>query len=131
MPSSKQRQRFLQRNLPFFQFLNDLLETLEAFFKLHQSNCSYLYCNAALDAKCPVKICQIQNFLGTVFPKLNWRRPLGAQSLQNIDRGAVSALGSADLRTLHPLADRRQHFAGDGHAFFASRFRTGGLRSSG
>src|SRR5208282_1874954 len=37
----KKRQRLLQGNLPFFQFLNDFLETLEAFFKLHQSNCSY------------------------------------------------------------------------------------------
>ncbi len=37
----KQRQRLFQGNLPFFQFLDNLFETLEAFFKLYQSNCSY------------------------------------------------------------------------------------------
>src|SRR5260370_35013565 len=37
----EERQRFLQRNLAFLQFLHDLLEALEAFFKLHQSDCSY------------------------------------------------------------------------------------------
>src|SRR5208283_1918218 len=56
--------------------------------------------------------------------KLHRRRPFRAESLQNIHRGAIAAQGSADLRALDPVADRRQHFAGDGHAFGASRFRT-------
>src|SRR5271166_138340 len=51
----EQRQRLLQRNLPFFQFLNDLLETLKAIFKLHQSNYSCIYCNAVSAPECPAK----------------------------------------------------------------------------
>ncbi len=63
-----------------------------------------------------------------MFPKLNWLPPRGPESLQNIRRGGISALGSADLRTLHPVSDRRQHLASDGHAFGTCRFRGRSLR---
>ena len=36
----KESQRLFQWNLSFFQLLDDLLETLKAFFELGQSNCS-------------------------------------------------------------------------------------------
>src|ERR1700682_4492201 len=59
-----------------------------------------------------------------ISPKLECGGPLRAESLQNIDCGAIAALGSADLSALNPVAERCQHFASDRHAFFPSRLRT-------
>src|SRR5271154_6869659 len=65
-------------------------------------------------------------FLWIIFPVLNRRGPLRSESFEDIHRRAIAALRSADLRTLHALADGGQHLASDGYAFLASGFRTCG-----
>src|SRR5208282_4118692 len=90
-----------------------------------------LYCNAVSGAKCPAKFHYLCNILGVGVSKLHrgclktTQKPAAsAESLQNVDCGGIAAQGSADLGPLHPVADCPQHFAGDGHAFLASRLRS-------
>src|SRR4030095_13926666 len=99
--------RLSQVLAPFFPAFGGTLQTLA----ISESLLRIFYCNSGEQyaAIFPPAICSA-----------GWSSD--TESLQHIDGGGVSTEGRADLRSLHHLANCRQHFTSDRDPFFAGRF---------
>ena len=87
----KERQRLLQRDLSLFQFLNYLLQSLEALLKLGQRGFApSVYCNATKSALCPV-------FSAKIITRTERQSPTSGMSWDSVPRPIYMTFFSALL----------------------------------